>query len=176
MLTWMIGPWNHHESRWLSAIEVLAVWLGQALASQSWKNGVYLDPWKSLGLDMGLMPYGSRLCTLCTFWCESQWSQSLYSLKFCPAGSYPILPIYTNTIALYRVSDVGLEFQVFYEVLDCPNSPLSCESAVLPPTWSPLLVWLCQTSFSVLRNSSVFCICPFLYVISFFCANIFCQR
>ena len=36
-----------------SAIEVLAVWLGQALASQSWKPGVYLDPWKSFKLDMG---------------------------------------------------------------------------------------------------------------------------
>ena len=96
-----------------SAIEVLAVWLGQALASQSWKNGVYLDPWKSLGLDMGLMPHGSRLCTLCTFWCgSSKAGISMESIIAVHIGilSCRIIPNITSIYQYYRVSDVGLEF------------------------------------------------------------------
>lgn len=98
-----------------SAIEVLAVWLGQALASQSWKNGVYLDPWESLGLDMGLMPHGSRLCTLCTFWCgSSKAGISMESIAvLIVILSCRIIPNITNIYQYYRVSDVGLEYYLW---------------------------------------------------------------
>jgi len=71
------GPWTSGLRFGDSQIDVLAVWLGQALASQSWKNGVYLDFYlysyftENPGNQCFL--HSRERCGACLWTCKSKW-------------------------------------------------------------------------------------------------------
>ena len=167
MLTWMIGSWNHHESRWLSD------WGVGRVAGSSFSFTILeersiprsleiLRTWH--GVD-ALWKYAMHIVHI-LMWISMESIAVLIEILSCR-----IIPNITNIYQYYRVIS---RFRCRTWISSLLWSPrLSQFSSKLrvscpPSNWSPLLVWLCQSSFSVLRNCSVFCICPFLYVTSFF--------